>query len=106
MLQSVLERIGARNLVAEAKLYVMHDKNNNANLVMSSHVDDVKGAATEEQRKHLLAEFEKEFGKLKVSIRAFERIGIMHEQDEKTKAIWTHQHHYVKQLHPINVEAQ
>eukprot|EP00973_Karenia_brevis_P079350 11011487-Karenia_brevis.AAC.1 len=29
----------------------------------------------------------------------------MHEQDEKAKAIWTHRHHYVKQLHPINVEA-
>eukprot|EP00973_Karenia_brevis_P001712 233058-Karenia_brevis.AAC.1 len=30
----------------------------------------------------------------------------MHERDEKTKAIWTHRHHYVKQLHPINVDAQ
>eukprot|EP00973_Karenia_brevis_P074256 10316961-Karenia_brevis.AAC.1 len=74
MLQSVLERIGARNLVSETKLYVKHDKNNNLNLVISSHVDDLKGAATEEQRKHLLAELEKEFGKLKVSIGSFECI--------------------------------
>eukprot|EP00973_Karenia_brevis_P001868 254626-Karenia_brevis.AAC.1 len=72
----------------------MHDQDNNFNLVMSSSVDDLKGAATEEQRKHLLAELEKEFGKVKVSVGSLECIGIMHEQDEKTKAIWTHQHHY------------
>eukprot|EP00973_Karenia_brevis_P090964 12405219-Karenia_brevis.AAC.1 len=30
----------------------------------------------------------------------------MHEQKDTTKEVWTHQHHYVKQLHPINVEAQ
>eukprot|EP00973_Karenia_brevis_P055732 7752433-Karenia_brevis.AAC.1 len=94
MLQSVLERVGARKLVAEAKLYIMHDKHNNLNLVMLSHVVGLTGAATEEQRKHLLAELEKEVGKLKVSIGTFECIGIIHEQDEKTKAIWTHQHHY------------
>eukprot|EP00973_Karenia_brevis_P076735 10659225-Karenia_brevis.AAC.1 len=69
---------------------------------MSSHVDDLKGAATEDQRKHLLAELEKEFGKLKVSIGSCECVGIMHEQNDTTKKVWTHQHHYVKQLHPIN----
>eukprot|EP00973_Karenia_brevis_P074414 10339366-Karenia_brevis.AAC.1 len=68
---------------------------------MSSHVDDLKGAATGDQRKYLLADLEKEFGKF--SIGSFECIGITHEQDETTKAVWMHQHHYVKQLHPINV---
>ena len=44
---------------------------------------------------------EQEFGKLKVQVGSFECIGVVHEQDPNTKEIWTHQHHYVKQLKPI-----
>ena len=104
-LQQVLEKIGCRSLCADSKLYILilHGK---LALIMSSHVDDLKGGGTTEARELVLTELKKMFdGELKVQLDSFECLGVMHEQCPKTLEIWTHQQHYVKQLKPINVDA-
>ena len=103
MLQIVLERIGTVSLTAEPKLCV-YRQDNNIRLIMSSHVDDLKGGGDDEIRDRVLRELEREFGEPKVQFEKFECIGIMHEQDPVSKEIWTHQKHYVKQLKPIATE--
>ena len=50
-------------------------------LILSTHVDDLKGAGEEEYRIRLLKRFETEFSTLKVKHGSFECVGVMHEQD-------------------------
>ena len=99
-LQQALERAGGRSLVSEPKLYVFEFQGQ-LQMIMSSHVDDLKGAGDDNTRSRVLKMLEQEFGKLKTQFGVFECIGIMHEQDEVTKEIWTHQHHYTRQLKTI-----
>ena len=68
---------------------------------MSTHVDDLKGAGEEEYRKRLLEGLTSRFGALKTKVGKFECIGVMHEQDEATFEIWTHQQHYVPQIREL-----
>ena len=104
-LQQVLEKIGCRSLCADSKLYILI-QNGKLVLIMSSHVDDLKGGGTQEARELVLGELMKMFdGELKIQLDKFECLGIMHEQCPKTLEIWTHQQHYVQQLKPINVDA-
>ena len=100
MLQQALERAGGRSLVSEPKLYVFEFQGQ-LQMIMSSHVDDLKGAGDDNTRSRVLKMLEQEFSKLKTQFGVFECIGIMHEQDEVTKEIWTHQHHYTRQLKTI-----
>lgn len=90
MLQDVLERIGVVSLTAEPKFDV-YRQNNDIRLVMTSHVDDLKGGGDDEIRDQVLRELEREFSKTKVRYGKFECIGIVHEQDPETKELWTHQ---------------
>ena len=102
-LQQVLEKIGCRSLCADSKLYILilHGK---LALIMSSHVDDLKGGGTTEARELVLTELKKMFdGELKVQLDSFECLGVMHEQCPKTLEVWTHQQHYVKQLKPTSM---
>ena len=52
-------------------------------LIVSTHVDDLKGAGEEKYRRFLLAGLEKEFSTLKVKLGSFECAGVMHEQTPK-----------------------
>ena len=61
MLQIVLERTGAKSLSTDAKLYV-YCRDGKLRLVMSSHVDDLKGAGEDDERERVLKLLEKEFG--------------------------------------------
>ena len=104
MLQMVIERAGGRSLCSESKLYVFH-RDGLLSLISSSHVDDLKGAGLEDERETVLKHLENEFGALKRQMNTFECIGIMHVQCTKIFSIWTHQHHYIKQLKPISDDA-
>ena len=48
-------------------------------LIISTHVDDLKGAGEELYRKRLIKALEERFDKLKVKLGSFECIGVMHE---------------------------
>ena len=70
-------------------------------LIVSTHVDDLKGAGEEKYRQIFLKAFEARFGALKIKQRCFECVGVMHEQGPTTFEIWTHQGHYVPQIKEI-----
>ncbi|CAK0852886.1 unnamed protein product, partial [Prorocentrum cordatum] len=101
MLKQVLEKTGGKALISDPQIYVYHNAKGELQMIMSSHVDDLKGGGEDHLREKVLSMIESEFGKLKRQYDCFECIGIMHEQDPVTKAIWTHQQHYVQQLRPL-----
>ncbi|CAK0801133.1 unnamed protein product, partial [Prorocentrum cordatum] len=101
MSKQVLEKTGGKALISDPQIYVYHDAKGELQMIMSSHVDDLKGGGEDYLREKVLSMIESEFGKLKRQYDFFECIGIMHEQDSVTKAIWTHQQHYVQQLRPL-----
>ena len=49
-------------------------------LILSTHVDDLKGAGEESYRKQLLDVLETYYGKLKNKFGTFECVGVMHQQ--------------------------
>ena len=104
MLKQVMEKTGGKPLISDPQIYVYHDAKGELQMIMSSHVDDLKGGGEDQLREKVLDMIESEFGKLKRQYDRFECIGIMHEQDVATKAIWTHQQHYVLQLRPLQVD--
>ena len=67
-------------------------------LVLSTHVDDFKGAGEDWYRQKLIEALGKEFSTLKIKTGSFECVGVMHEQDPSTFEVWTHQHYYVPQI--------
>ena len=70
---------------------------------VSGHIDDLKGASCEAERDLLLKNFEKRYGKLKLSIGSFEHVGIQHVKQADGSYV-LHQHHYVEQLHPLSLD--
>ena len=71
----------------------------NLDMVVSTHVDDFKGAATEATADAFMDMLEAEFGKLTRQKRAFEHCGILHEHTPGE--VRCTQDHYVKQLRVI-----
>ncbi len=71
--------------------------------IISTHIDDIKGAATDADREMLLKALRTDYGQdTKIELSSFEHTGILHEQDATTFEIYTHQSHYVKELHAID----
>ena len=74
-------------------------------LALSTHVDDLKGAGRDQVIRRMLEILTKEFGTLKVKYYKFEHTGVMHEQDEKSFEVRTHQDHYSVKLRPIAADS-
>ena len=132
VLRKVLKDLGLTPLQSDPQLYVWHASNGTSGatalakavassggspladgknasrlvLILSTHVDDFKGAGEAEYRQKLIAGLEKEFSTLKIKTGSFECVGVMHEQDPSTFEVWTHQHHYVPQIKEIPVDAK
>ena len=73
-------------------------------LLVSAHVDDLKGGAEEEVADKFMDALESSFGKLTRCKRKFEHTGVWHEQMPNGD-IHTSQDHYVKQLRMISLDA-
>ena len=116
LLKEELKKIGLRPLQSDPELYVWHVSEPTRRptsgasapagagrlvLIISTHVDDLKGAGEEKYRQIFLKTLEARFGALKIKQRCFECVGVMHEHDPKTFEIWTHQGHYVPQIKEI-----
>ena len=108
-LREHLIQLGLRPLQSDAQVYVWHvststkDQGSKGSvtsgpatsgdvsltqrlvLIVSTHVDDLKGAGEEAYRKRLLEGFAARFGALKTKLGTFECIGVMHVQDEATR---------------------
>jgi hypothetical protein len=100
-LDRALRELGGKPLSTDTALYVWHDKNAKLVLILSTHVDDKKGAGEPALKSVLKQGLEKLFGTIKEQTGCFEHCGIMHEQTET--GIKMHQSHYVKQLHVLDM---
>lgn len=99
----VLRRCNMVPTKADPQLFLRHD-DDCLTMILSTHVDDLKGAGTDERRKELIALLKKEFGDLKEKLHSFECIGVMHEQDPITKTVRMHQAHYIDQLRLLSLD--
>jgi hypothetical protein len=100
-LDKTLRELGGKPLSSDGALYVWHNSSGQLQLILSTHVDDKKGAGTDECRNRVKQGLEKAFGTLKEQTKNFEHCGILHEQT--SEGIYLHQQHYVKQLHNLSV---
>ena len=75
-------------------------------MILSTHVDDMKGAGQPEYKKRLLSALTKKFGTLKLKDANFECVGVMHESSADGSEVWTHQQHYVGQIKAIPIGRQ
>ena len=120
VLRKVLQDLGLMPTQSDPQLYVWHASETESGpsglangkaskrlvLILSTHVDDFKGAGEEWYRQRLIEGLEKEFSTLKIKTGHFECVGVMHEQDPVTFEVWTHQHHYVPQIKEIPADAK
>ena len=78
------------NHSGDSSLSSSHNASKRLVLILSTHVDDFKGAGEDLYVRKLLAGLEKEFSELKVKRGVFECVGIIHEQNPETFEVWTH----------------
>ena len=72
--------------------------------MITTHIDDIKGSATDEEQEFLLNALQKDYGSdAKIEKTNFEHAGSQHEQDLKKGTVYTHQNHYVKDLSEIPI---
>lgn len=72
-------------------------------MVVSTHVDDLKGGGEKRVVAVLLRCLEKAFGKLNVEKKSFEHCGVLHVQHDDFSVTMSQQH-YVQQLKPLPTE--
>ena len=107
-LDQVLLAFGARPLYADGQVYVCHrteDRGKNPNtqrleMILSTHVDDLKGASTRPVALKLLSHIERAVGACTKEWNKFVHVGIEHEQTKD--GIYCHQETYAAQLRPID----
>ena len=124
VLRQLLIDLGMRPLQSDEQLFVWHDEADSrgqplaspddrsadqslfaptCKLVLSTHVDDLKGAGQPKYRDKLIAALTQRFGQLKMKHVQFECVGVMHEQSKGCTEVWTHQQHYVPQIKQITI---
>ena len=100
-----LTKAGCKKTSADSHFWVMHNDKSEWQLSVSSHIDDLKGCGNDAARERLKKQLAEDFSDdLKEQLHEFEHIGIKHVQNTSTMEVYTHQNHYVDQLHPINVD--
>jgi hypothetical protein len=73
--------------------------------LVAKHVDDVKGAGEDNERKITLKALEDRFGKFKRELNTFENVGICFEQDLAAHCIRSHQGNYIRQIREISIDS-
>ena len=73
--------------------------------LVAKHVDDVKGAAVDNEREVTLKALEGRFGKLKRELNSFENVGICFEQNLAEHYIRSHQGNYIRQIREMSVDS-
>lgn len=73
-------------------------------MVCTKHVNDLRGASSEETFGQICAQLSEQFGELTFPKKCFEHLGIMHKQlDDFT--VESTQDHYVKQLRLMSLDS-
>ena len=101
-----LKKADCRKTSADSHFWVMHnEKTKKWELSVSTHIDDLKGCGDDRAREKLKKQLALDFSDdLKEQLSEFEHVGIKHVQNTVTYEVYTHQNHYVEQLHPINID--
>ena len=87
------------SLYADPQLYTRHEKNQ-LQMILSAHVDDLKGGAPKKLALKLLSHLEAQIGTCKQQWENFMHVGIEHER--VPEGIWTHQTSYAMNLKEID----
>ena len=98
-LDIALRALGGLPIPTDAALYVFRD-DGRLSLLLSCHVDDLKGAGTPKAFAALRDGLEKQFGKLTIKQGEFEHCGIRYKQTPESVSMT--QHHYADQLRLID----
>ena len=69
-------------------------------MILSTHIDDLKGGGKQKWVDMIVTELEKAFGKIKKQLFEFEHCGIMHKQ-RPDKSVEMTMDHYLKDLRVI-----
>ena len=101
-LSLVLKSLGGRPCHMDSCLWLWH-QDGLLTAIISTHVDDLKGAGIKAVIQKILAALEKAFGRCKTAFKNFLHCGILHEQSEDLCTIRIHQNQYVQQLQALDM---
>ena len=104
VLKKVLETFGLVACKLDPQVYVKFVSGILV-LILSTHVDDLKGAGETAQRDGLIAHLEARFGKLSKQLHSFTHVGVVHEQSPTTFEVEMHQKPYAQQLRQICLDS-
>jgi len=99
-LTKALNEFGLFPLQSDPQLFVKHDPHGTLLLMISTHVDDLKGGGVKGEMDSLIALLETRFDSLKIQYKEFEHLGLDHKQLEA--CIEIHQNNYISQLRTMN----
>ena len=104
-LDAELKRCGLKACQADASIYCKHRWDQSSGtwtlvLILSTHVDDLKGGGEEHEVQALVKQLSAAFGEGKLEYSKFEHCGVRHVQGEDF-SITTTMDHYIDQLKPI-----
>ena len=102
-LDTELRRLGGTVLLTDKSLYCFYGAKGELEAILSTHVDDIKGAGTEVRTKAILLGLQNAFGKLKTQTDNFVHCGLMHEATKDGYVV--HQTHYAAQLRCVDTSA-
>ncbi|CAK0801215.1 unnamed protein product, partial [Prorocentrum cordatum] len=103
-LDQYLTTVGGQQSSLDGCIWVWF-KDGNLHRLLSTHIDDLKGAGTPEWRARLFGQLKSKFGKIAVQEREFEHCGIQYKQLDDGSITIT-QDHYIKELKPIPLTAE
>ena len=104
VLQKVLEAYGLTACKTDPQVYVKFVSNRLV-LIVSTHVDDLKGAGEPAERAGLVAHLEGRFGKLSKELHTFTHVGVVHTQSPTTFEVEMHQRPYAQHLRQICLDS-
>ena len=100
-LTKALTEYGLKPIQSDPQLFLKHNNHGNLVLIISTHVDDLKGGGEEKEMKGLIDLLETKFDSLKIQYREFEHLGLVHRQLKD--CIEIHQNQYIAQLRTISI---
>ena len=107
-IDEVIRNLGTYPLVSDPQLYARWRSERNEfsfdtlDIICTKHVDDLKGASSEETFDEICKRLSNEFGDLTIQKREFEHLGIVHKHLDDFSVECT-QDHYVKQLRLLSL---
>ena len=101
-LDKALKDLGYKPLNLDRCMYVLRDKSNKLQAIVSTHVDDLKCAGDQAVLQSIIRAMEKLFGKCSAQWDDFMHCGIHHKRHADGSVTLDH-NHYVHQIKPMSL---